>query len=462
MRAMEAMGEEGLFAGDHETRPLAERMRPRTLEELLGQDHLLGEGAVLSGMIARGELRSLLLWGPPGSGKTTLAWILARRLDLPFVAFSAVTSGIAEVRKVTEQAATTRRLTGKPTLLFVDEIHRFHRGQQDAFLPHVESGRIVLVGATTENPSFEVNAALLSRCMVFVLRPLGEEDLGRLVDRALADRERGLGRSRVSLDPAARSILVGFAGGDARVLLNTLEVAALAAGRRGGAAVVLDAPAILAARQKRVIPHDKDREGHYDLISALHKSLRGSDVDATLYWLARMLEGGEDRRFLCRRLVRAAIEDVGLADPRALEVALAARDAFEFLGSPEGDLAIAEAAIYLAAAPKSDATLRALEAARDDVRHRPLEPPPLHLLNAPTRLMRDLGHGQGYVNPHRVPDGIVGAAYRPGAVEGRRYYVPGRRGEEAGLAQRLEDWRRRHGAARGNTGRGGPSGGRQA
>jgi putative ATPase len=421
--------------------PLADRMRPRTLDEVVGQDQLLGPGRVLRTAIERGELHSMILWGPPGSGKTTLASLMAEVGGLRFVAFSAVLSGIKEIRQVIAEADAERARGGRPTILFVDEIHRFNRAQQDAFLPHVEKGTVILVGATTENPSFEVNSALLSRCRVYVLQALGEDDVITLLRRALADAERGLARLGPRVDDEALRLIARLANGDARAALNILELAVTLAPREGGRPGVTEA-AIQEAAQKKTLLYDKSGEEHYNLISALHKSLRDSDPDASLYWMTRMLEAGEDPLYIARRLVRFASEDVGNADPAALSLTLAARDAYDFLGSPEGELALAQATLYLALAPKSNAVYTAFDAARDDVRERPAEPVPLHIRNAPTRLMKDLGYGRGYEYAHDAPDARVDQEHLPDALRGRHYYQPTGRGLEAELARRLAEWRR--------------------
>jgi len=414
-------------AGRHA--PLAERMRPRTLEEFVGQEHLLGPGRSLERLVAGGQPSSLVFWGPPGTGKTTLARILAGLWEADFVEFSAVLSGVAEVRRQVEEAR--RRLKrGRRTVLFVDEIHRFNKAQQDAFLPHVESGVITLLGATTENPSFEIIPALLSRLRVLVLHPLEEEHLARILERALEDPERGLGSWQVDVTPRAREHLVATAFGDARRLLVALEVAVQGAPLGPEGRKRVDLAAAEEAVGKRALRYDKDREEHYNLISALHKSLRGSDPDAALYWLARMLEAGEEPRYLLRRMIRFASEDVGLADPYALNQCTAALTAFELLGMPEGALALAQAAVYLALAPKSNALYRAYGQAADDAKkYGPLEVP-LAIRNAPTRLMKNLGYGQGYQYPHDHPDAVVGQEYLPGRLRGRRYYQPTGRGRE--------------------------------
>ena len=419
--------------------PLANRMRPRSLDEVVGQDHLLGPGKVLRVALEQGELHSMILWGPPGSGKTTLASLMAQATGARFVAFSAVLSGVKEIRQAVAEAQATRARTGAGTLLFVDEIHRFNRAQQDAFLPHVEKGTLVLVGATTENPSFEVNAALLSRCRVYVLQPLGEPELTTIMRRALGDRERGLGGRRAEVTDDALALVARLANGDARSSLNILELAVRLAGTSGGR---VTGTAIREAAQKKTLLYDKAGEEHYNLISALHKSLRDSDPDASLYWLTRMLEAGEDPLYVARRLVRFASEDIGNADPGALTLALAAKDAYDFLGSPEGELALAQATVYLALAPKSNAVYTAYGQAQEDVRERPAEPVPLHIRNAPTRLMKDLGYGRGYQYAHDAPDARVEQEHLPEALRGRRYYQPSERGLEAELSRRLAEWRR--------------------
>jgi putative ATPase len=421
--------------------PLADRMRPRTLDEVVGQEHLLGPGKVLRRALESGELHSMILWGPPGSGKTTLASVLARVAGAHFVAFSAVLSGVKEIRAVIAEAETERQRRGLRTILFVDEIHRFNRAQQDAFLPHVEKGTIILIGATTENPSFEVNSALLSRCRVYVLHALGEPEILTILQRALADHEHGLAALAPAVSDDALRLVAALANGDARSALNVLELAVVLSPPEGGRRVVTDT-AIREAAQKRTLLYDKSGEEHYNLISALHKSLRDSDPDAALYWLARMLAAGEDPLYIARRLVRFASEDVGNADPAALTLTLAAKEAYHFLGSPEGELALAQATVYLAVAPKSNAVYAAFGEAQRDVEERPAEPVPLHIRNAPTRLMTDLGYGQGYQYAHDAPDARVAQDHLPEALRGRRYYRPSDRGLEAEIARRLDDWRR--------------------
>ncbi len=422
--------------------PLAERMRPATFDDVLGQDELVGPSGALRALSAGGKLPSLLLWGPPGSGKTTIARLLAGVSGLRFVAFSAVTSGVKEVREVVEGARAQRGLTGRGTLLFVDEIHRFNRAQQDAFLPHVEDGTIVLVGATTENPSFEVNAALLSRCRVFVLRPLEEAAIERVLARAVADRDRGLGSAPPRVEPGALARIAQLSGGDARVALTLLEVACDLGAQVEPNAPALTVEGVVRAAQRRVLRYDSSGEEHFNCISAFHKSLRGSDADAALYWMARMFEAGEDRLWVARRLVRFASEDVGLADPQAVAIAVAAKEAFEFLGTPEGELALAQAAVYLATAPKSNRVTLGWGRALEEVRRTGHLPVPLHLRNPVTDLMRELGYGKDYKYAHDFPDAIVAQSHRPEGVTGV-YYDPGPFGFEKEVRKRLDWWRER-------------------
>jgi putative ATPase len=425
--------------------PLADRMRPRALDEVVGQQHLVGPGKVLRRALDEGQLHSMILWGPPGTGKTTLASLVARVAGARFVTFSAVLSGVKEIREVTAAAQAERAVHGRRTILFVDEIHRFNKAQQDAFLPHVEKGTVVLIGATTENPSFEVNAALLSRCRVYVLQPLTEDDLVGILERALADPERGLGASGARAEPGALRLIAGLANGDARSALNVLELAAGLAGGPGGVAAerTITESVIRDAVQRRTLLYDKAGEEHYNLISALHKSLRDSDPDGSLYWLGRMLDAGEDPLYVARRLVRFASEDVGNADPLALRLTLDAKEAYHFLGTPEGELALAQAVVYLALAPKSNAVYVAYNEVQEDIRERPAEPVPLHLRNAPTGLMKDLGYGRGYQYAHDAPDATVDQEHLPDALRGRVYYRPTDRGLEQELGARLRAWQAR-------------------
>ena len=415
--------------------PLATRMRPRTLDELVGQEHVVGTGTLLRRAIEADRLSSLILWGPPGTGKTTLARIIARSTKAHFAAVSAVTSGVADLRAAIKEAADRLGMHGQRTVLFVDEIHRFNKGQQDAILPHVEDGTVILIGATTENPSFEVNSPLLSRSRVVVLRPLTDDQIRVLLVRAVADRERGLGALGLTLTEEALDLLVNLANGDARFALNTLEFAATGAGYGERPEVTLDL--VREAAQRRASTYDKGGEGHFDTISALHKTLRGSDPDAALYWLARMLERGDDPLYVARRLVRFASEDIGLADPQALTLAMSAQGAVHFLGLPEGALALAELTVYLALAPKSNAIYAAYKAAQADVAETRNDPVPLHLRNAVTGLLKAEGYGQGYKYAHDYDGGVVAQQNLPGNLEGRRYYEPTDRGMEAELGERL-------------------------
>jgi len=423
--------------------PLAERMRPRTLEEYSGQEHLLGPGKPLRVQIERdaqgtGELGSMIFWGPPGVGKTTLAKIIAETTKANFVEFSAVMSGIKEIKQVMVSAAQAAEMHSR-TILFVDEIHRFNKAQQDAFLPYVERGTIRLIGATTENPSFEIISALLSRCRVYVLQPLSEDRITQLLRRALEDRERGLGEMEIQADDEALALIASYSSGDCRSAYNTLEVAAQLAAEN---TKHIDKAVATEAIQQRVLVYDKTGEEHYNLISALHKSVRNSDPDAALYWLARMFAGGEDPLYLARRIVRMAIEDIGLAAPEALNLCLSAKEAVDFLGSPEGDLALAEAVVYLSLAPKSNSVYTAYGAVQEEIEHTRQEPVPFHLRNAPTRLMKELGYAKGYRYAHDEEDKVADMDCLPDSLRGRTYYHPTQEGREKLLAQRMEEIRK--------------------
>ncbi len=417
--------------------PLAARMRPRRLEEFAGQEHLLAPGRSLGDGLRRGDLGSAILWGPPGTGKTSLAHLIAQHTGRAFIAFSAVTEGVQRVREIIKEAEERRRL-GRGTILFCDEIHRFNRAQQDAFLPHVERGTVTLIGATTENPSFSLNAALLSRCQVFVLEPLNPAAVAGVVRAALTDRDRGLGRLELDVAPAAIEWLATQSDGDARRALNALEAAALQVGQ--GGSVTLEVMAEAFAR--RVPKYDQSGEEHFNLLSAYHKALRGSDPQGALYWMARMLEGGEDPLVLFRRAIAMAAEDIGLADPQALPLAVAAREAFRQLGAPEGYLPLAEMTIYLATAPKSNSVVKALGAALELARDTPAEPVPVHLRNAPTALLKKLGYGAEYRYAHDFPGHYVKQTYLPDAVGDKELYTPGSLGYERKVAERMAWWRK--------------------
>jgi putative ATPase len=423
--------------------PLADRMRPNTLEEFVGQEHLVGEDKILRRAIEKDEIQSIILWGPPGTGKTTLAHIIAHLTKSTFVSFSAVVSNIKEVREVVKKAAEQKKFHNKKTILFVDEIHRFNKAQQDAFLPHVEKGTIILIGATTENPSFEVVSPLLSRSKVFVLNLLGEENIVTILNRAIADKERGLASLSPRVDPDALRFIAQMSGGDARTALNTLELAVLTTSPTKDGVREVSLKIAEEAMQKKALLYDKDGEEHYNLISALHKSLRDSDPDGALYWLARMLEAGEDPLYLARRMVRFASEDIGNADPMALQVALSAMEAFHFIGSPEGELALAQAALYLATAPKSNRVYTAYLKVLEDIDKTGALPVPLHIRNAPTTLMRNLGYGKGYKYAHQFPDAVVDQNHLPKPLEGKTYYHPTDRGFEEVIKKRMEEWKKK-------------------
>jgi putative ATPase len=428
--------------------PLADRMRPRSLDEFVGQEHLIGPGKPLRAQIERDDVGSLIFWGPPGTGKTTLAKIIARMTRADFIEFSAVLSGIKEIKQVMADAERARQY-GTRTTVFIDEIHRFNKAQQDAFLPHVEKGNIRLIGATTENPSFEIISALLSRSRVYVLNPLSEEQIVILLRRALEDSERGLGELRLSASDEVLKQVAAYSSGDARNAYNVLEVASTLAleHSRVSAGAEITSDIVKDALQKRVLLYDKSGEEHYNLISALHKSVRNSDPDASLYWLGRMLEAGEDPLYIARRVVRMAVEDIGLAEPNALSLCMAARDAVDFVGMPEGNLALAQAVVYLAVAPKSNALYTAYGEVQSDVERTAAEPVPLHLRNAPTGLMKHLGYGKGYQYAHELEAKVADMQCLPDNLKDRRYYQPTNQGVEKRIGERLEEIRRKRSEA---------------
>jgi len=423
--------------------PLADRMRPRTLDEFVGQDHILSQGKVLRQAIESDHLPSMILWGPPGSGKTTLAMIVATTTGAQFLAFSAVLSGVKEIKEVVQEAEEEWKYNKRRTILFVDEIHRFNKAQQDAFLPHVEKGTIILIGATTENPSFEVISPLLSRSKVFTLNPLTEKEVEVILSRALTDKERGLGKYQTAIEPEVIRGICQLANGDARVALNTLEMLVLTTSPDQEGIRQIKREDLKEVLQRKAYLYDKSGEEHYNLISALHKSLRGSDPDAALYWLGRMLEAGEDPLYIARRMIRFASEDVGMADPQALQVAVAAQEAFHFVGLPEGNLALAQAAVYLATAPKSNALYTAFQKVQKEVRETENMPVPLHIRNPVTSLMKDLGYGKDYKYPHDYQDHFVEEEYLPENLRGRTYYHPTEQGFEREIKKRLEYWKRK-------------------
>lgn len=421
--------------------PLAARMRPTTLKEFVGQEHVVGEGRVLRKAIDSGQLPSIILWGPPGSGKTTLAFIVANTTDSHFSSVSAVTAGVADLRHIVDEAKERRSLYQKKTILFIDEIHRFNKAQQDAILPYVEDGTVILIGATTENPSFEVIAPLLSRCRVFTLKPLSEKEIQTIIERALHDPERGLGKMQVEIHADALKQLIMMSNSDARIALNALELAVMTSPPETDGVRRISLEVIEDALQQRSLLYDRAGEQHYDLISALHKSLRDSDPDACLYWIARMLEAGEDPLFIARRLVRAATEDIGMAEPQALVVAMAAQQAVHFIGMPEGNLALAEAAVYLATAPKSNSLYTAYSKVQQEVKTGRNDPVPLHLRNAVTGLMKDIGYGKDYKYAHNFPGHVVEQEHLPDSLRGKQFYLPSDSGFEKEINTRLRVWR---------------------
>ncbi len=426
---------------DISKQPLAFRMRPQSLEEFAGQRHAVGDKGFLKGMLSGGKLPSIIFWGPPGTGKTTLAMIIAKLINAEFISLSAVSSGIKEVKAVVEQAKHSLRM-GRKTILFIDEIHRFNKSQQDAFLPHVENGTIILIGATTENPSFEVNSALLSRTRVITLKALEEEDIRMIINRAITDKERGLGKRKINIAEDAVKLIETVSNGDARTVLNILEVID---SLKTGEDYSITAEDVKQAADKKTFLYDKAGEEHYNIISALHKSMRDSDPDAALYWALRMLEAGEDPLYVIRRVIRFASEDVGNADPMALLMANAAKDTYHFLGSPEGELAIGQAILYIASAPKSNAAYAAFSAAQEDVRNTKDDPVPLNIRNAPTKLMKDLGYGKGYKYAHDFEGNFVDQQHLPDRIKDNKYYFPTENGNEKSIKERLEQWRKQRG-----------------
>ena len=441
---MDLFKKDDMKAGQ-DPRPLADRMRPRTLDEYVGQTHLMGAGSLLRRAIEADQLFSMIFWGPPGSGKTTLARIVAGAVQSHFASFSAVLSGVKEIRAVVDEARVQWRDHRKKTILFVDEIHRFNKAQQDAFLPHVESGLITLIGATTENPSFEVIAPLLSRSRVLLLKPFSDDELMLILEKALKDSERGLGELSLEIEPEAMAAIVWSADGDARAALNTLEATAPLVQTQENHSRKITRALVEEAFQKKFLLYDKGGEEHYNLISALHKSLRGSDPDAALYWLGRMLAAGEDPLYIARRMVRFASEDVGNADPRALTVAISAMQAFQFIGLPEGELALAQAAVYLATASKSNALYTGYGRIKETISRTGTLPVPLHIRNAPTRLMKELGYGKGYLYAHNFEDAYVPQDFLPEKLKGETYYHPTDRGYEKIIRERMEQWRKLRG-----------------